>query len=73
MEAVYSAGAIDINKLVDALLDGSLSLFEFLLIGMNGARFLVGKVVGNGCWNHKIAVSQALHERRGAQAVGSVL
>ena len=71
---VDGEGALDADEVVHAGADVLLGLVEFGAFGFDFADVdLVGEVVLEGVGEDEVAVGQALHERAGAEAVGSVV
>ncbi len=74
MKAFHRLGAFDAHQLVDPIPHCFLGFLKSGVAGGNRrGSDLAGQIVTNGIGDHKIAVGQALHQRRGAQAVGPVV
>ena len=73
MEGIDSAFAIDVDQTIHALFRFGFGLTEGVVIHTHRSRRLRREIVGNRGRNDKVAISQTLHQRRGAQAVRSVV
>ena len=74
MEVVGRAGALDVEVALEAGPGLVLGLLERRVVGA-GDRLVEhrGEVRGDRVRQHEVAVGQALHQRRGAEAVGAVV
>ena len=74
VDAVHGALALDVHQCLDAVAHLFLCFFKLGQIGVEvGHLDLVGQIVLNRVGEHEISVGQALHQRRGTEAIGSVV
>jgi hypothetical protein len=73
VERIDRALALDRKHAADALAGFGFGLFELRQVGVHRAGLLADEVVGDGRGNHEVAIGKALHERRSAEAVGTVI
>ena len=73
MVGVDAAGALVGHEVVDARLHRLLGLDDGGVVLGDLVEGAVGEVVADGVGEHEVAVGQALHQRRGAEAVGAVV
>ena len=74
MEAVDTSGPLDVEKTLHALASFLFGLLEGGIAGF-GALFieLSRQIIADGVGDDEVAVGQTLHERRGAEAIRSVI
>ena len=73
MERIWTAFPIDRQQLVDAILHLGLGRLERAVGGTHRIQFVGSNVIGHSGRENEVAVGETLHERAGAEPVGTVV
>ena len=73
MERVHRAGAVDAEQFPHPVAHPLLRRLEGGVLGADRGELGAAEVVAERCREDEVAVGQALHQRRGAEAVGAVI
>jgi hypothetical protein len=74
MNGIYRTFSLDVHNFLHAIINRFFGIFKFGQIGAETRNLnLIREIILNGIRKNEISISQALHQSRSAQTIGSVI